>query len=178
MKKKLSGKEKRQLRIKPTTIEKIECDFWGDVPSYPSHLVSTVYELRKKDISAFTTEDLRIVIGQSQSLPILMPIAIEVLRDNILAEGDLYPGDLLKSVLTVDAAFWMQNNKMKLEMIAIFESRRDALLSSEEISGAILKDIFAAYESLRGDLSRCDIQSLFGKVKWEGNLDCMRNDEE
>jgi hypothetical protein len=149
MKKKLSGKEKRQLRIKPTTIEKIECDFWGDVPPYPSHLVSTVHELRKKDISAFTTEDLRIVIGQSQSLPILMPIAIEVLRDNILAEGDFYPGDLLKSVLTVDAAFWRENTNLKLEMLAIFENNRDAIRSSEEIRGSIANEILSSYESVK-----------------------------
>ena len=44
-----------------------------------------------------------------------MPIAIEVLRNNILAEGNLYPGDLLKSVLTVDAGFWNTHPDMKEE---------------------------------------------------------------
>lgn len=149
MKKKLTDKEKRQLRIKPTTIERIECDNWGNVAPYPSHLVTTIYALRKKDLSTFTTEDLRIVIGQSQSLPILMPIAIEVLRDNILAEGDFYPGDLLKSVLTVDAAFWRQNTNLKLEMLTIFENNRDVILSSEETRGRIANEILSAYESLK-----------------------------
>ncbi|MBX2905362.1 MAG: hypothetical protein KF744_04945 [Taibaiella sp.] len=149
MKKKLSGKEKRQLRIKPTTIEKIECDNWGNAAPYPSHLVTTIYALRKKDLNTFTTEDLRIVIGQNQSLPILMPMALAVLRDNILAEGDLYPGDLLKSVLTVDAGFWNTHPDVKEEIMLIIENGRDTILSSEDIGGKIANEILSAYESLK-----------------------------
>jgi len=149
MKKRLSVKEKRQLRIKPTTIEKIECDNWGSDAPYPSHLVTTIYALRKKDLSTFTTEDLRIVIGQNQSLPILVPIALGVLRSNILAEGNYYPGDLLRNVLTVDATFWKLFPDLKKELLEIFERNNKIVLTSEEIDDTIRREILFAYKNLQ-----------------------------
>jgi hypothetical protein len=40
------------------------------------------------------------------SLDVLVPLAIERLRDDPLAEGDLYPGDLLAALRRVDPGFW------------------------------------------------------------------------
>ena len=65
-----------------------------------------VHRLRRTPIEEFTTEDLRIAIGQDVGLPHLIPLAIEILEENPLAHGDHYPGDLLKSVLVVNSLFW------------------------------------------------------------------------
>ncbi|MFI6612055.1 contact-dependent growth inhibition system immunity protein [Streptomyces sp. NPDC050507] len=53
-----------------------------------------------------TVEDLRLLIGQDVGLPVLLVLAVEVLRDNPLAEGDMYEGDLLRAVLTRSPAVW------------------------------------------------------------------------
>lgn len=71
---------------------------WGE-PEWPSHLVTTLHRLRSKPVNQFTTEDLRIVIGQELSLEILMPVAIEVLEKDPFADGDFFRGDLLLNVL-------------------------------------------------------------------------------
>ena len=47
-------------------------------------------------------EDLQIMIGQQIGLPYLVPITLQRLRANVLAEGAFYPGDLLANVLRVD----------------------------------------------------------------------------
>jgi hypothetical protein len=37
---------------------------------------------------------------------VCLPVALDVLRINPLAEGDFYPGDLLHSVLGVEGEYW------------------------------------------------------------------------
>jgi hypothetical protein len=92
------------------TLEQLEKDVW-EPDTYGSKLTSTIHRLRKKVLNDFTIEDLRITIGQQEGLPYLVPLAIEVLKEDLFAEGDLYEGDLLKAVLTVDGKFWRENRE-------------------------------------------------------------------
>ncbi|MEP6613350.1 MAG: contact-dependent growth inhibition system immunity protein [Mucilaginibacter sp.] len=92
------------------TLEHLEKDVWGP-DTYGSRLTSTIHQLRKKVLNDYTVEDLRITIGQQMGLPYLVPLAIEVLKENLFAEGDFYEGDLLKAVLTIDGKFWKDNGE-------------------------------------------------------------------
>ncbi|MFI5129797.1 MAG: contact-dependent growth inhibition system immunity protein [Chitinophagales bacterium] len=116
-------------RIRDKTLEQLENEVWGE-PGYPSHLVITVHKLRKKPLEDFTIEDLRIVIGQSFSLEYLIPIAIEKLQVNILAEGDMYDGDLLNSVLSADPTYWQKNKKEWQLIVELVENKKHLLKSS------------------------------------------------
>ena len=102
------------------SLETLEKDSWGE-PDYDSHLVKTCHKLRKKPLKDFEIEDLRIMIGQNIGLKFLIPLALEKLRENILAEGDFYEGDLLNSVLTSDNEFWIKelNRFKELEEIIL-----------------------------------------------------------
>ena len=84
--------------MKGNTLEELEHEIW-DEPSFDSNLAKTCHQLRKKPLDQFTTEDLRIMIGQKIGLKHLMPIAINILETEPLAEGDYYPGDLLSNVV-------------------------------------------------------------------------------
>ncbi len=83
------------------TLEALEAQDWGP-PNFGSHLVTTCHALRKKPLCDFTNEDLRIMINQNFSLPYLLPIAVQLLKLEPLAEGDYHAGDLLCSVLACD----------------------------------------------------------------------------
>lgn len=48
------------------------------------------------------------MIGQDLGLAYLLPLALEVLRDDPMAEGDTYEGDLLSAVLTRSPTIWQQ----------------------------------------------------------------------
>lgn len=93
------------------TLEQLDKHIWSE-PDYDSHLVKTCHLLRKKPLGDFTVEDLRIMIGQNINLELLIPLAIKQLQENILAEGNFYEGDLLKSVLDSDSIFWINNRKL------------------------------------------------------------------
>jgi len=84
------------------SLEQLEKDAWPE-PDYNSYLVATCHKLRKKRLSDFGVEDLRIMIGQSIGLKYLLPKAIETLRQNPFSEGDFYEGDLLIAVVRLPA---------------------------------------------------------------------------
>ncbi len=99
------------------TLEQLENDFWSN-PEYDSYVVRTCHSMRKKPLNEVTIEELRLVIGQGFSLEYLIPMAIEVLKDNILAEGDLFEGDLLASTISTKTFDYWKVHKDKMRMIA------------------------------------------------------------
>ena len=90
------------------TLEQIEKEYWPE-PNHDSYLVRTCHLLRKKPVADFEIEDLRILISQNISLNVLLPIALDKLKENVFAEGDFYEGDLLISILTSDPKYWVDN---------------------------------------------------------------------
>jgi hypothetical protein len=93
---------------KSKTLESLENEVWLH-NDFGSHLVSRTQTLRKIPLDKFTTEDLRIMIGQEIGLDYLIPLALEVLTKDLWAEGDFFEGDLLKNVLVVKTDFWNNN---------------------------------------------------------------------
>jgi contact-dependent growth inhibition (CDI) system CdiI-like immunity protein len=91
----------------PATLESLEGEYWGDPPPGSTYLVRTVHHLRRKAVVSLSSEDLRIMIGQSVGLDHLIPRALDVLVVDPLVQGDLYPGDLLTTVLRVERPYWL-----------------------------------------------------------------------
>ncbi|MDF2455104.1 MAG: hypothetical protein K0R51_1097 [Cytophagaceae bacterium] len=110
------------------SLESLENNTWPALSSDEgSYLIRTCNSLRKKQLQDFTTEDLRIMIGQEIGLYFLVPLAIETLTDNLFAEGDYYEGDLLKSVLEVDTKFWDDNKNYWQQLNELFKNRRQEI---------------------------------------------------
>jgi hypothetical protein len=97
------------------SLEELEHAHWGK-PTSDSYLVSTIHRLRRVPLRQFSVEDLRIMIGQNIGLQYLVPLALEHLRRDSLAQGDYYPGDLLKMVLDADAEFWQNHPEWHKEV--------------------------------------------------------------
>ncbi len=107
------------------SLESLEKKTWPALSSDEgSYLIRTCNSLRKKQLQDFTTEDLRIMIGQEIGLYFLMPLAIETLTDNLFAEGDYYEGDLLKIVIDVDTKFWDDNKDYWQQLNELIKNSR------------------------------------------------------
>lgn len=130
------------------TLEQLDKQNWGE-PTYNSYLVKTCYALRKKPIKDFSIEDLRLMIGQNINLEILIPIAMEKLKENILAEGDLYKGDLLKSVLTSDSSYW-KNHQKEWRIVKGLYKLNNEIFNSDNIYRQIRKsfEVFQRINSI------------------------------
>lgn len=88
------------------TLDAVDPPAWGPPPADATVLITRCHELRTKPLRDFTPEDLRIMIEQHVALNHLVWRALELLRSDPLVAGDYYPGDLLASLLRVDASFW------------------------------------------------------------------------
>ena len=109
---------------KNKTLEELEKSYWGFAPDGVSFLVTRIHQIRKKTLNDLTIEDLRITIGQNLSLELLIPIAIDILKQNILAEGDLYEGDLLQNVFNLNIEFWKDNYDYWFSIKQLFETNK------------------------------------------------------
>ena len=60
-------------------------------------------------------------------LKYLIPTVLEILYINIFIEGDFYEGDLLQSVLNINADFWNDNPKYKIRLIELINIHKNEI---------------------------------------------------
>jgi hypothetical protein len=126
------------------TLEELERSNWGE-PTYRSHLVTQCHRLRRVQLRSLTVENLRILIGQNIGLPFLIPLAIEKLQQNPLAEGDFYPGDLLCAVLRAEPEFWKSHADSRSEIRSICERARELAGSEGKIVVRAIEEASALF---------------------------------
>ncbi|XVU25068.1 contact-dependent growth inhibition system immunity protein [Actinoplanes sp. CA-054009] len=104
------------------SLEEIEGKAWGEPPADASRLVATVYALRRRPVGALGVEGLRVLIGQKEGLETLVPLALDELERNPLAEGDFYPGDLLAAVVRAPHGYWERHADQAGRLRAVAEA--------------------------------------------------------
>jgi hypothetical protein len=116
------------------SLQELERERWSAPSGDETRLMATVRELRRKPIGGLTVEDMRLLIRQNVGLAHLLPLAVEVLRSDPLAEGDMYEGDLLAAVLTRDAGAWIDYPELRREVRSIVSELAD-------VSPALKRDV-------------------------------------
>jgi len=106
------------------TLEQLENDVWDETELH-SDLVRECYRLRKLPLSEFSNENLSIMLCQGIGVIHLLPLAIDVLVKNQLAEGDSYQKDLLCSVLRLPDEIWIIYPKLLTDLKVSIESIRE-----------------------------------------------------
>jgi len=109
------------------SLQDLEKQDYGNPDPDSSFLVRHCIQLTKIPINNFTIEDLRIMISQNFGLTYLVPLAIEKLKKDILAEGDFYPGDLLKSVASIESDFWVRHKQLFLSLKMIIDQNKNEI---------------------------------------------------
>jgi len=137
-------KAHRQMMDTSLTIEQLERDIWKAPGKDVSALIVNVYKARKKLLAHLSVEDLRLLISQGIGLKYTIPLAIELLKFNVLAEGDHYEGDLLLSVLRVDHHYWVGNIEDAQSLRDIYQENID-LIEQFDTTDEIKKEILSAY---------------------------------
>ncbi|MCX4537958.1 contact-dependent growth inhibition system immunity protein (plasmid) [Streptomyces sp. NBC_00841] len=107
------------------SLEELEDDRWPVPSGDATRLVATAHALRRKPIGELTVEDMRLLIRQNEGLPYLLPLALEVLRLDPMAEGHMYEGDLLDAVLTRSPEIWSKSPELGRELRLIVSDLSD-----------------------------------------------------
>lgn len=131
------------------SLQELEGVDWGE-PAFNSGLVTECHRLRRVPLHEFNAENLRVMIGQQISLPHLIPLALELLRNNPFAEGHFYKGDMLVAVLRAEQAFWLEHIELRQEVAAIAERALSQVRSSHdddlEIAREELPDAYRLFQ--------------------------------
>ncbi|MFE7040015.1 contact-dependent growth inhibition system immunity protein [Streptomyces atratus] len=118
----------RGLNLKARTVayvKDLEDDRWPAPSGDATRLVATAHALRRKPIGELTVEDMRLLIRQNEGLPYLLPLALEVLQLDPMAEGHMYEGDLLAAVLTRSPEIWSKSPELGRELRLIVSDLSD-----------------------------------------------------
>lgn len=100
------------------SLEQLDGERWGDPPADATSLVRTVHEWRRRPIGTLEPDELARLIGQDVGLPWLLPLAVEILRDEALKQpaGGFIDGDLLYAVVTRSSEVWMAHPELAREL--------------------------------------------------------------
>jgi hypothetical protein len=90
-------------------------------PQLDSYLNGRIAARVRVPLRELTVEDLRLLIGQGIGLLHLVPLALEHLREHPFAAGDMYRGDLLKTVAQIEESFWASRPKLRALLIQVLE---------------------------------------------------------
>lgn len=86
-------------------------------PTYESSLVIDSHRLHRTALRDFTVRDLQRMISQQMCLHYLVPLALRELHERPHADADLYDGALLKTVLSVEQAFWKTRPELAADLL-------------------------------------------------------------
>ncbi|MFB7313114.1 contact-dependent growth inhibition system immunity protein [Streptomyces sp. NPDC056192] len=98
------------------SLEELERACWPAPAADDTRLITTAHALRRRPVGELSVEDMRLLIGQDIGLPYLLPLAVEVLQENPMAEGHMYEGDLLSAVLTRNPSVWAEFPELGREL--------------------------------------------------------------
>ncbi|MRG46689.1 hypothetical protein GFS24_16320 [Chitinophaga sp. SYP-B3965] len=113
------------------SIEQLENDYWKDI-AFPTGLVERCYRYRRIPIGSLTAGQIRTLISQQIGMKFLIPLALEMLKKNVLLEAELYEGDLLEAVAKAKISFWEQNPAIKSEVFHLIEANKQLLDQSDD----------------------------------------------
>ena len=100
------------------SLEDLEKEKWNR-PDFESSLAKECHRLWSIPLSDLSVENLRMLIGQKVGLKYLVPVALDILSGNPLAEGHLYKGDLLANVAAIPDSFWQKYPALNNQVVEI-----------------------------------------------------------
>jgi len=83
------------------------------------------------------------MVGQKIGLQFLVPLALEMLEKDPLAEGNYYRGDLLNVVLDIPGSFWNVHVDMRDALRRVVTKASELLVSLEEIDARLVRESLA-----------------------------------
>ena len=131
------------------SLQDLEGQKWPET-TVDSPLFQECHRLHEVPLRDFTIANLSTTIGQNIGLEYLVPLAIEMLRENPLAEGNCYPGDLLANVLIASPEFWRDHPDLHKQLIPITERALATASADEDIcKEVVVESVNTAFKKFK-----------------------------
>ena len=103
------------------SLEEIEDNYWGE-PEFLSSLVINCHKNRKIPLKELTPDQIRLLLGQDIGTKYLLPLALNILKENPYIECTYYPCDLLLLIVErIDLKYWIEDKILYNEFNMIIE---------------------------------------------------------
>lgn len=79
-------------------------------------LVKCINLYNDKKLDDYQPNDIRMMISQQVCLDEMLPLALEILRDNEMSKVEHYPGDLLSAVVRISKSYWSAHKSEQEEI--------------------------------------------------------------
>lgn len=132
--------------IEDFSIEQLERNVWPPENDYASTLIRRCHEYRRIPVGQLDAEQIRLLIGQQIGVPYLLPRAMAILAEDILAEGDFYPGDLLSAVIHLPDEAWTGQTEAREALMKLLQNRK-AVWENADLSHDLLRRIHSYVSS-------------------------------
>lgn len=129
------------MNIKADTgksIEELENDYWGEA-AFGSYVVTTCHRARQKPLKQLSNEEIRCLIGQKTGLRFLLPIAVDILKNEPLIEVTYFEGDLLLALLRLDIKDWELNRNELKRFTIILQNNRSKIEMCDKIASGLIE---------------------------------------
>ena len=120
------------------SIEELENDYWGEAAS-DSYVIKTCHKARQKPLKSLSNEEIRCLIGQKIGLRSLLPIAVDILKNDPLIDVTYFEGDLLLVLLRLEIEDWEFNQNERKQFIAILQGNRSKIEMCGEIPNELIE---------------------------------------
>lgn len=118
------------------SLQDLENSDWKR-PKSDSPLENKCLQIRRVPLKELKGSDLLRLISQDIGIEYLIPVAIELLRVDPLADRDVYPGCLLGALLETSYKYWDKNPNLREEV----EKMYNKILINEKNDEDIRKDV-------------------------------------
>ena len=95
--------------------------------NFDSYIVKTCETAVKKPLKELTNEEIRCLISQKIGLKYTIPLALNVLNENILVDCQYYNGDLLNAILELTENDWDFNQILLIKFVNIIKKSNKEL---------------------------------------------------
>jgi hypothetical protein len=121
------------------SLQEIENSDWGDQTKSPSSIGRRIGELRRVPVCELDADELGLLLRQNVGMATIVPLALELLEANPFPESEMYPGQLLLSLMFSDVNYWHDIPEFRTRMVAVAattralrDKHRKAVMNNEE----------------------------------------------
>lgn len=94
---------------------------------FPTSLVVRCEAALSAPLKDLDAGQICLLINQDAGREYVLPLAIDILRENPLVEASNYRGDLLAACLRLDPAFWADHRDMWVDLFQILEELKSTI---------------------------------------------------
>ena len=90
----------------------------------PAGITSRCMQYLQVPVKDLSKEQVRFLLSHDIGTTFLLHKTIQILEEDILADGDFYPGDLLSALLNVDDVYWRNNPELAGRLYSLLNQQR------------------------------------------------------